>query len=864
MAFPLDSGYEIIMTVNKEKIHYPYVLDHKPKFFLSWLLYKLFKGISLDENMKDTLKEMQKQGTVVYAIKYRSKLDYLIFHYNFRRRRLPYPRIAFDFNIFMLLPLIKLFRVIISQISSLFRYGRFPSPYHSGFYRRAILRGTPSLIFLIDPKGFSKQFIHSETDHLHFLLETQKDMERPIFLVPQLIIFQKAPERDYSRLSDIFFGFRDNPGIIRKIIHFFRYYRQTFIDFGRPLDLKAYLSEQPPERPLYKMSAEIRHMLIESIDKQKRVILGPIMKSRQQLKEIVLRDQRVTEQIEKMAAKDRKKRKQIRKKADEYFNEIAADFNMTYVHLFRLSLRWFWKKLFEGFDVDPLSIARVREWARRGPVIYIPSHKSHIDYLVLNYILYDHHMHIPRIAAGQNLAFWPMGYIFRKAGAFFIRRSFMGARLYVEVFSRYIKALLEEGHPIEFYIEGGRSRNGKLVLPKTGFLSILLQAHREGFCKDLIFVPTSIVYDRIMEEKSYLNELNGGTKAREDIKQMIKARHFLKKRYGKIYIRFSDPFSLNEYLADKDQKEHDIPQDLAFHLIRRINGASLVTPLSLIATAILAHHRRGFHISELMGTVNLLLKFLNHYKISMAATLNDPDQAVHDTMELLINWKIVDFMEEADGKGDRFYYVEDDKKLELEYYKNSIIHFFIHHSLVAVSFLSGTEETKGLNAVIADYMFLKDIFKNEFIFEEGDELHTKTIATMEYFMHSGLLTYTRENGGYKITKLGFDRLPIWAGLAKTFIESYWIASKAISQADDGRKKAADLLKSMNYLGKRFLKLGTIDHIGALSQINFQNAMDVINKRILNSPDNHNKNSSHQAMESLSHFTKKLYDLSHYH
>jgi glycerol-3-phosphate O-acyltransferase len=302
---------------------------------------------------------------------------------------------------------------------------------------------------------------------------------------------------------------------------------------------------------------------------------------------------------------------------------------------------------------------------------------------------------------------------------------------------------------------------------------------------------------------------------------------------------------------------------LAFHLIRSINGASLVTPLSLIATAILSYHRRGFHITQLIETVNLLLKFLNHYKIATAATFNDPDQAVGDTIELLINWKIVDFMEEADGKSERFYYVEDEKKLELEYYKNSIIHFFIHHSLVAVSLLSGTEEIKGLNAVIADYMFLKDLFKNEFIFEEGEALYAKTVEAMEYFMDSGLLTQTGENGGYKITKLGFDRLPIWAGLAKTFIESYWIASKAISQADDGKKKATDLLKSMNYLGKRFLKLGTIDHIGALSQINFQNAMDVINKHILNSHDNHDKHSPNRS-ESLSSFNKKLYDLSHYH
>jgi glycerol-3-phosphate O-acyltransferase len=851
------------MNINRKKIHYPYVLDHKPGFFLGGLFYKSFKRVQLDDTMKETLKQMQKQGTVVYAIKYRVKLDFLIYHYNLRRRRLPYPKIAFDSNIFFLLPLTKLFKVIISYISSFFRYGRFPSPYDSGFYKKAVLNGIPSLIFLIDPKGFIRQFIHSEKDCIHFLLETQKDMDRPIFIVPQLILFKKTPEKDYSSLYNIFFGFKDNPGIIRKIVQFFRYDRRPLIDFGRPLDLKAYLDNQPPERPLYEMSAEIRQMLIESIDNQKRVIIGPIMKSRQQIKEIVLRDPKIIDQIEKLSDGDKKKLKNIRKKADEYFNEIAANYNLTYIQLCRLVLKWVWKRLFEGIDVDPSGIAKVREWARKGPVIYVPSHKSHIDYFVLNYILYDYHVHMPRIAAGQNLAFWPMGYFFRKFGAFFIRRAFKGAKLYVAVFTRYIKALLEDGHPIEFFIEGGRSRNGKLVLPKTiGFLSILLQAHQEGFCKDLIMVPTSIVYDRIMEEKSYLKEINGGVKPRENFMQIFKFRHFLKKRYGKIYIRFNEPFSLNEYLSKQDSRENEIHRSLAFYLIRSINEASLVTPLTLVATAILSHHRKGFLMSELTESVEILVRFLQNDHIPMVATLNNPSQAVQDILDLLIDWKVVDFMEETISNEYRFYFIEDDKKMELEYYKNCIIHFFIHHALVAVSFLSGTEEVKKLDSVLSDYIFLKDLFQNEFVFDEAEDIEAKTLSIIEYFIHSGFITRSREIEGFKITKFGFDKLPIWACLAKTFIESYQIASKIMSQTNGEKKKKPDLLKSMDYLGKRLLKLGVIEHVGALSQINFQNAMTFINKNILHA--SRNREHGHLYLnENLFQFSKRLHDLSQF-
>ncbi len=850
------------MNTPQEKTLYPYVLDHKPGFFLNWLLYRLFKRVSLSESMKEDLKQMHRKGTVVYAIKYRGQLDYLLYHYNFRRKRLPYPTIAFDLNISMYLPLTHFVKVMISQLSFLLHHGRLPSPYHSGFYEKAIQQGTTSLIFLVDPKGFIRHFIHEEKDHLQFLLDIQKNMDRPIYIVPQLVLYKMTPERDYSSLTGIFFGFKDHPGVIRKIVLFFRHNRRAFIDFGRPLDVKAYLKNQPPTRPLHDMAAEIRQMLINSIDKQKRVILGPIMKSRQQIKESVLTDERVTKEINILASDNEKRLKQLKKEAGKYFEEIAADYNMTYIQTFVKVLNWFWKKIFEGIDVDMEGLERVREWARKGTLIYVPSHKSHIDYLILNYILYNYHMHTPRITAGKNLAFWPMGQIFRKCGAFFIRRSFKGKKLYSEVFQAYIKSLLEEGHPIEFFIEGGRSRNGKLILPKTGFLSILLGAYREGFCKDLIFIPASIIYDRIIEEKSYQKEIAGGLKKKENFMQIIKARRFLKKRYGKIYIRFSHPFSLNEYLSQIDSSVKNAPRRLAFHLVQSINAISLVTPLSLIATAILANHQRGFHLSELAETVNILLRFIKSYDVPTASTLVDSAKTIEETLSLLINQKVVDFLEDATGKEETFYYVDEDNKIKLEYYKNSIIHFFIPHSFVAISLLTGGEEEKDLKSIISDYAFLKNLFKNEFIFDQKEDLQEKTISLTEYFLDSAFLSRSNRNGGYKITKLGFNKLPIWAALAKTFLESYWIAAKSMSQQKLIDSNTGDLLKNMNYLGKRFYKLGVIDHVGALSELNLKNAISFINSDILKLPVDSKEGNPHD-FERLRQFSQRLYKLSHY-
>ncbi|MFC1822500.1 1-acyl-sn-glycerol-3-phosphate acyltransferase [Thermodesulfobacteriota bacterium] len=847
---------------SQDRFSFPYVLDHKPGFFLSGFLYRLFKKVSVDENMKESLKQIQKSGTVVYAVKYRGQLDYLLYHFNFRRKRLPYPKIAFDLNMSLVLPLRQLFRVALFYLSSLFKNRRLPDPYQSGFYRDALNRRVTSMVFLVDPKGFIKYFMHAEKDRLYFLLETQQQMDHPIFLVPQLILYKKTPEKDYASLSNIFFGFKDNPGVIRKIALFFRHHRQAFIDFGQPINLKNYLENQAPERPLQEMAKELRQTLIERIDGQKRIILGPIMKSRQQLKEIVLTDSGIGRKIEKIAQGNQKRRKQLRKKADEYFDEIAADYNIAYVQAFQRGLRWFWKKLFEGIDIDETSLAKVREWARRGPLIYIPSHKSHIDYLILNYVLFVHHMHIPRIAAGKNLLFWPMGHIFRRSGAFFIRRSFQGARLYAEVFNRYVRALLEEGHPIEFFIEGGRSRNGKLVFPKIGFLSILLEAQREGFCKDLIFVPTSITYDNIMEEKSYLSEIGGGRKEKESFKQFLNARRFLRQRYGKIYVQFNEPISLTEYLANS-QPQHgkEVHRRLAFHLVDAINEVTLVTPLCLIATAILTIHRRGFYLSELMETATTLIAFLKASNAPLASTLNDPPTAIKEALSLLQGRKIIDKMEDALDREEFFYYVEEEKKIELEYYKNNNIHFFISHAFVAISLLRSSGEVSNIDGIAKDYAFLKDLLKNEFVFDEEEDVHEKILSCLNYFQKNAFIEQTGPEYNYKITKMGFDKLPIWAMLVKTFIESYWIAVRAVSHQWDKRKKEGDMLKRMNNLGNRFLKMGVIDHSGALSQLNFKNALHHLNGTILRSDDQSPEDPS--RLEKLSELDQNLYEFSRY-
>ncbi|NLA75464.1 MAG: hypothetical protein GX846_08370 [Deltaproteobacteria bacterium] len=814
--------------------NFPYFFDYKPGFLLWWFFYRLVKRVKLDENFTESLKSMQKEGTIVFAVKYKGLIDFLLYHFALKMRGLPYPRVAFGMDLSLILPALMLIKVTLSRISSFFRTGRDQNPFDSRFYENALRRKTPFLVSLLDPEGFLKSFINSETDNLHFLIEQQKKSATPIFIVPQLILFKRSPETEGFRLRDLLFGFKDNPGIIRKIILFFRHPRSTFIDFAEPVNLMNYFENRPEEETADQAILELKDELIRRIDNQKRIILGPIMKSRQQLKEIVLKDKGITALIDRVSNNNAKKKREKRKKAGEYFEEIAADYNISYVRTFRVILKWLWKKIFNGIDTVPSELSVIREWARKGPLIYVPSHKSHVDYLVLNDVLYDFNMHIPRIAAGQNLSFWPMGYIFRKCGAFFIRRSFQGAKLYSEVFSRYIKALLQDGHPIQFYIEGGRSRNGKLVQPKTGFLYIIMEAYEQGYCNDLIFVPTSVLYDRVVEEGSYLKELGGAQKESENFRQIIKARRFLKSSYGRIYIRFDKPFSIKEWEELQNTgTSRDAHRDLlAVSIARSINNITLITPLAIVSTAILSSHRKGFYKPELRKTIELLIDLAKRVRAPLFKELADVDRSINESVTLLKEQEVIEQVDDQQGGENPFFYIQEDKKLELEYYKNTIIHFFIDYSFVAMSLLSQSDEDTNPGVALSVFNFLSNTFANEFLFDSAMKPAERFNSVTEIYIEKGFISAIRETGRFRITRAGFDRLPLISALAKTYVESYWTAANVIMKERDQKLSGENLLKEIISTGNKYYNSGVIDHIGSVSRVNFQNAITHINKNIL--------------------------------
>ncbi|MGD8372659.1 MAG: 1-acyl-sn-glycerol-3-phosphate acyltransferase [Syntrophobacterales bacterium] len=800
------------------------------------LLHRLFRKSSFLERQQRLLADMEQQGVLVYAVKYRSELDFLFLNSRLSEAGLQSPQVALDMRPLFWLPAPQAIRLIFSFLRHYIKEGHIPNPYQTGYYRDLVLNQESSMLFLLGKVGYYRRFGPVEQDPLHMLIETQRQMERPIILVPSLIFHGKAPKKHQKGLVDIFFGDIERPGRLRKLYAFLRSYKHNVLEVAEPVNLREWLANQESEvSSRSEIPFQLRRELIDRIDRHRRVVTGPVMKSRWEIKEIILHNKDLQKRMERRARSNDRTIEAVRKEADGYLDEIATDLSLAHVQIWDRLLTWTWNTLFDGIDLEVESLDLVKQAAQNAPVVYVPCHKSHIDYLILSYLLYKHHLNLPFVAAGKNLAFWPLGPIFRKSGAFFIRRSFRGQKFYTEVFATYIKTLVMEGHNIEFFIEGGRSRTGKLVLPKLGLLAILMQAVEEGYCDDLIFVPSAISYDRVLEEGAYLKEVKGSSKKQENLSQLVRARRLLKKRYGRVYVKFSQPMSLRSYMnrfnldfnTMKPKERHAMYRDFAWRIIHNINEASLITPFALVAAVFLTTSKRGISLAEIKLITRNYYNYLKQQKVRFAGTLQDLERTLQDTLVLMEKSKWLEVLADEDetDEEERIYTVDDSNRLHLEYYKNNIIHFLLPAAYISSAILAKEAFEFQIEGIEEHLNFFRDFFKFEFVYD-ADENITETIDNMlNYFSSQGFIrdSNSQENT-YRITHQGLLALTCFSSLLRSYLESYSIVLRATKYLSKKAYSERDFMKKINSMGNKLYKLELVERFESISKITFENAL----------------------------------------
>jgi glycerol-3-phosphate O-acyltransferase len=498
--------------------------------------------------------------------------------------------------------------------------------------------------------------------------------------------------------------------------------------------------------------------------------------------------------------------------------------------------------MFDGFTTNHEILSKVKNMSQKGPLLLIPCHKSHIDYLILDYLLYHNNMQVPHIAAGKNLSFWPMGPIFRSGGAFFLRRSFAGAVLYARVFAEYVHKLLEEGYHIGQFIEGGRSRTGKLLMPKLGLLSILIDAFKNGACEDMIIVPIYIGYDRIIEERSYLHELGGGQKEPENFLQVIRARKFLKKRYGKIYIQFHEPISLNQLLSRYNQplgqmtskEKNALIRNLGHRVLNAINRVTVVTPHAVVASAILNSPKETFSFSELLDINAIYLKYLAVQKAKLADTLvSDKLRAFEQVLDSYSQRKFIERIDKDKNAKDveQHFSINEDRRLNLEYYKNNCIAFFIPAAYTAMAILQKDTFRFSAPELHEGYAFWQDFFKHEFAYDVDSSPGFSIRKTIKAFIDDAVvIPHQTLPDTYDVTPTGFRKLKLFAFFLKTFLESYWIVLNYFMRNPQKSAKSKDYLKKITNRGNRMYKRKEIERKEALSKVSYQNAVELFSSQ----------------------------------
>jgi len=671
------------------------------------------------------------------------------------------------------------------------------------------------------------------------LLEAQKDMDVPIYIVPQLITYGRRREKENESLINILFGQSDHASALQRVVTFLRYANKAIVIPSEAINLSRFMTEN---KNLYpgEMVQRLRGDLIDRIDEEKTAMVGSAMKSREELIGMTLKDEDLIRFMENMAAGGKAGYPKILREARKYAYEIASDESEMYIEIWDKVLTWLWNNIYDGVVVDQEGMAKIRNISKKMPFVIIPCHRSHIDYLLLSYVLYKHNIQMPLIAAGTNLLFFPVGYIFRKSGAFFMRRSFKGNPLYEEVFARYLKVLLREGFPIEFFIEGGRSRTGKMIMPKYGLLSMIIQAYQEGACEDLALIPVYIGYDRVIEEKAYLKELGGAPKAREKTTDLIRSSKVLRKRYGRVYVNIGEPMQMKSYLGALDKKYDDMVLEerqslyrkIGYETVVKISNVSVVTPYALIAAGFLSHDRRGMSYNDLMTVLNTFYDYLAHQRIPLAETLANRRKAIRDALDLLEQGGLISHVGTEEEDEDEFeeivYSLEDDKRMNLEYYKNNILNYFLPISFVATSILSNNNDMVPLTQIIEDYRFFKRIFHREFIFDQSKDDLEEVNEALTYLHKQGMIVGEEhsEQAWIEVKGRGRTHLKPFAGLVSNYIESYWVVIRGASSLRKGPLQKKDLIKKIHGLGAKMYRKGEIRRAEALSQSNFESALRV--------------------------------------
>ncbi|KAM5206412.1 dihydroxyacetone phosphate acyltransferase isoform 1-T1 [Hipposideros larvatus] len=533
------------------------------------------------------------------------------------------------------------------------------------------------------------------------------------------------------------------------------------------------------------------------------------------IKSSVLSSEEVHYVIKQLSKDSQQPEAALREEACEILDEMSHNLRLGAIRFFAFALSKIFKQIFSKVCVNEEGIQKLQRAIQEHPVVLLPSHRSYMDFLLLSFILYNYDLPVPVIAAGMDfLGMKMIGGLLRMSGAFFMRRTFGGNKLYWAVFSEYVKTMLRNGYaPVEFFLEGTRSRSAKTLTPKFGLLNIVMEPFFKREVFDTYLVPISISYDKILEETLYVYELLGVPKPKESTTGLLKARKILSENFGNIHVYVGDPVSLRSlaagrmsrspynlvprYIPQKQSEDmHAFVAEVAYRMqLVQIQNLTL-NPWALIV-AVLLQNRPSMHFDALVEKASWLRDLARAFGGLLTWPDNEPAEDVvqasillHANVVSLVKDRVVLRVDSGDSDMVNGLVLQHVTLLMCSTYRNQLLNVFVRPSLVALAL----QMTPGCRKedIYGCFRFLRDVFSDEFIFLPGNAV--KDFEEGCYLLCKSE-TIQMTTTDILVTEKGNTVLEFLIGLFKPFVECYQIICKYLL------KEQEDYFTEKQYLAR---------------------------------------------------------------
>lgn len=612
--------------------------------------------------------------------------------------------------------------------------------------------------------------------------------DKNLIFIPISIFWSRSREiHSMKFLTKSFIVDLSTASFLKKIFFLLLHRGEVNVVFGNPISPPSVdYSFQKKENPSHdktkrhisvrETALQLRRKISIEFNKERTIFTGPTVYSQDRVFKWIIS----SPESKKIIDSSKSPNKTI-SRMFKYFNEIASDYSYMVIRIIVSMLDYVWNKLFNGVRIR--NFDEVAKIARDGHVIWVPSHKSHLDYILLTYVLYKKGLHIPHVAAGINLSFWPFGYFIKKSGSFFIRRSFSGNKLYAHVFSEYINFLLKNSDSIEFFIEGGRSRIGKTLKPKFGFLGICADSILKRKSYNTYFVPVSFSYEKLIEVNSYADELMERKKKKETFFQLLLSLPKILINYGTVDVAFGKPLRFGDYLEkfskeqklvhmdeiqDKAEVKKSLISGLSYKIIHEINKSTTPSNTALIAACVLAFKENSIKLSNIAYYLNLIFYIFDELNDKLNWSIHINVTKGKNADESLTSKESIEKGKYISNEDSPFYkIIEDSKKSKfvqtkkiqgktylirnenlsahMSWYRGTIFHLLALPGIVSSLLIQIKKVSIKKSSVIEMFSEVRKVWSEEVFWSCDDTDEAFVFVALKALSHFGLIQIKDDN-----------------------------------------------------------------------------------------------------------------------